>query len=56
MTQKLKGTTIIMTRGDTLKVTINLLKDDGNPYVPQTGDIIRFAAKENYGPCRCCPL
>ena len=48
MTQKLKGTTIIMTRGDTLKVTINLLKDDGTPYVPQTGDIIRFAAKENY--------
>ena len=38
---------IFLTRGDTLKVTINLLKD-GLLYQPEEGDVIRFAMKKNF--------
>ena len=34
-----------MTRGDTLKVTIDLTQD-GEPYIPVEGDVIRFAVKK----------
>lgn len=40
--------TIIMTRGDTLKIKINITDSAGEPYIPVEGDTIRFAAKENY--------
>ena len=33
-----------MTRGDTLRLTISLMKDD-EPYTPVEGDKIRFAVK-----------
>lgn len=49
MSQKVKGNTIIMTRGDTLKVKVNLSNKDGTPYTPQEGDTIRFACKQDYG-------
>lgn len=45
---KIKGTTIKMTRGDTLKVKIDLFDAEGNEYIPQPGDVIRFAMKTNY--------
>lgn len=41
---KVKGTTITMTRGDTLVLTLTLTKD-GEAYVPEAGDAIRFAVK-----------
>ena len=44
----INGTSINMTRGDTLRVNIALTDVAGNEYVPVDGDIIRFAAKKNY--------
>lgn len=44
MSYKIKGTTIILTRGDTLYVKVNIMKD-GEPYAPETGDTVRFALK-----------
>ena len=46
MSSKISGTSITLTRGDTLKVLINLFKDD-QPYDPVAGDRIRFALKHN---------
>ena len=43
----IKGTNIDLTRGDTLKVTINITQD-GEEYTPQTGDVVRFAMKRHY--------
>lgn len=40
----IKGTTISMTRGDTLIVQVDITRD-GEPYVPQAGDTVRFAMK-----------
>lgn len=45
MSYQIEGTTISMTRGDTLKVAVSLTKD-GQPYTPVEGDKIRFAAKD----------
>lgn len=44
MSYSITGTTITMTRGDTLKATITLTKD-GEVYTPAEGDKIRFAVK-----------
>lgn len=41
---KVSGTKIQMTRGDTLRVLVNLTKD-GEPYEPQEGDSVRFAMR-----------
>lgn len=41
------GTTIILTKGDTARCLINIVVD-GEPYVPQEGDIVRFAVKKAY--------
>lgn len=41
-----KGTTISMTRGDTLRVQIGIFRD-GVPYTPDPEDAIRFAAKHS---------
>ena len=38
---------ITLTRGDTLTLTVGLTKD-GEPYVPETGDVIRFALSKGY--------
>lgn len=37
-----------MTRGDTLRAVLELKDEDGNEYVPQTDDRIRFAMSKNY--------
>lgn len=42
------GTTIKMTRGDTLRVTLDLFDEEGNKYTPIAGDSLRFAMKRNY--------
>ena len=36
-----------MTRGDTLRANVNITRD-GEPYVPEEGDSIRFAVKRDY--------
>lgn len=38
---------INLTRGDSLYLEISATKD-GEPYVPQQGDVIRFAMKQKY--------
>lgn len=44
MSSKISGTSITLTRGDTLKVLISISKN-GQPYTPVQGDAIRFALK-----------
>ena len=46
--QSVNGTTITLTKGDTFKATIGITTPDGNPYVLQEGDSIRFAMKQSY--------
>lgn len=41
---KVEGTTITMTRGDTLLVQVGIIRDD-TPYTPVAGDSVRFAVK-----------
>lgn len=48
MSVSINGTTITMTRGDTLRTTIVLEDDQHNKYIPQEGDRIRFAMKKSY--------
>lgn len=38
---------ITLTRGDTLTLTVELTKD-GEPYTPESGDVIRFALAKGY--------
>ena len=42
---KITDTTIEMTRGDTLSVTISIIDAAGQPYTPDENDVIRFALK-----------
>lgn len=42
-----KSNNITLTRGDTLTLTVSLLKDN-SPYVPTEGDSIRFAVSKGY--------
>lgn len=50
MSYKIDGTTIYLTRGDTLEALVEaILPDsDGGPYIPQEGDSFRFAMKSDY--------
>lgn len=42
---KVKGTTITMSRGDTISLTINLYDSEGQPYQMAEGDKLIFSAK-----------
>ena len=44
----ISGTTITITKGDTLEVVIEITTQDGEPYTPDAGDSIRFALKRSY--------
>lgn len=46
--QKISGTKILLTRGDTFKARVAMIKDDGTEYVPEEGDRIRFAMKRAF--------
>lgn len=46
MSCKVDGTTIVLTRGDTMSLKVNILKD-GETYTPEAGDAVRFALKHN---------
>lgn len=41
----INGTTIEMTRGDSLIVTVEILDEQGQTYQPVNGDKVRFAMK-----------
>ena len=45
---KIEGTTITITKGDTLKALLHLHTGDGEEYIPTSGDVIRFALKSDY--------
>ena len=45
---KIEGTTITLTRGDTMRVICQPVNTDGTNYVAQNGDAIRFAMKKRY--------
>lgn len=48
MTAKISGKTITLTRGDTLRATIDIFNEDGTVYTPIVGDVVRFAMKQSY--------
>lgn len=45
---KVTGTTIEMTRGDSAFFDVGLETADGEPYVPEDGDTIKFTVKSGY--------
>lgn len=45
MSVKIKKNAITHTRGDTLRAKVDLWIDDETPYIPESGDSIRFALK-----------
>ena len=38
MSTRIKDTTIIMTRGDTLRTKVSIFDSSGNPYIPSKED------------------
>ena len=44
----ISGSTITITRGDTLEAVLEISYADGRPYEVQAGDVIRFALKQKY--------
>ena len=44
---KISGNNITLTRGDTLKVKVDLYENN-EAYTPEAGDVIRFAMKKQY--------
>lgn len=48
MSVKINGTTITMTRGDTLKVKVDMVTSDNQPYIPTIYEVVRFAMKKSY--------
>lgn len=47
MSYSVKGTSITLTRGDTLHIQISIFTSEGEPYEVQDGDKVRFALKRN---------
>ena len=45
---QINGTTITVTKGDTLEATVEIAYADGKEYEVQEGDVIRFALKQKY--------
>jgi hypothetical protein len=50
---KINGTTITLTRGDTLLASLEISDAEGNTYTPSEGDVIRFAMKKSYSDSAC---
>lgn len=48
MSSSVDGTKITLTRGDTLRVIVNITKD-GEEYMPTENDAVRFALKHSIG-------
>lgn len=45
--------TIELTRGDSLFLRVSLKNKDGTSYVPEAGDVVRFAMKKKYTDAEC---
>lgn len=45
---KISGTTIVMTRADTLETAVTIYDENGAVYTPGDTDVIRFALKKKY--------
>ncbi len=45
---EVKGKTITMTRGDTVKIDVTMKDANGNVYTPLPGEVIRFKVKKNW--------
>ena len=48
MACSIDGTTIWMTRGDTVRIELSLFDSSGNPYIPEEGDTIYFTVKKSH--------
>lgn len=48
MSASIKGTTIELTRGDTLHLDLVIHDAEGEPYVPSEGDSVRFKMKKTF--------
>ena len=48
MSYSIIGTTITLTRCDTFEALVSASTRDGSKYIPEEGDSIRFAMKEEY--------
>lgn len=48
MSATINGTSISLTRGDTLQIQISITDASGERYSPAEGDVIRFAMKQRY--------
>ena len=48
MSASIEGTTIALTRGDTLQLTLTIVDLEGNEYIPIDGDVILFTLKKWY--------
>lgn len=46
--KKVSNNKITLTRGDTCRIKLSLKDSSGNDFVPDDGDVIRFAAKRYY--------
>lgn len=46
---KIQGNKITLTRGDSFYCQLTLKSKDGTVYVPEEGDVIRFAMGRDYG-------
>ena len=51
--QKIYDKSITLTKGDTLKATVTMTRQDGTVYEPEAGDVIRFALKKDYSDLTC---
>jgi len=48
MSATINGNNIALTRGDTLRLEVEILDESGEIYTPGAGDVVRFAMKRFY--------
>ena len=46
---EIDGNVISLTRGDSAAFVLDLEDEHGDPYIPNEGDVIRFAMSKTYG-------
>lgn len=50
MASRIEGTTIWLTRGDSLSAQVSITEPDGSAWEPSAGDVVRFKAVRCYPP------
>lgn len=48
MSYEVKGTGITLTRGDSVKIKVQIVDKEGNLYIPDPKDVIEFGVKKEY--------